>query len=637
MEQDAIAPGSGAAGALFLGEPRTLDPRVAAYIDKQGRLAELQSANLVEQNAFELSHLRWRQFNDRLRGVWQILLAFSSVVVFLGICAWVWSAHQATGLVVQSLHVPPDLAAKGLDGTVLAQRFIDKLTSLEKQSDAYSTIVATQVSGSWGSETKIDIPQTGVSVDAVSQVLRDWLGSQSHISGDVWREGDDLVLGVRSSSGAMAQVKGPERDLERLISEAADRIFADAQPARYMAVVIARGDFAGGFRMAQRLAEEGTPAERFMAYEGLAAGANGDGNFVDGIRLAREAQKLEPNGVFAVFNEAMAEGGLGHWQRSLAVYLKARNTSGRTSTGVTSPEVLREIRISTEVGIAATLGAYADAEIYEGKLGSAFFGRSYRYVPLVMAALEAGDHDIAAARALQAANPQLDDALSIECYQCAGASMPSAQTAIALGDWRAAAASLEATDRKALASPTSHELRHRLVWPWLAIAYAHLGQYKMAQGLIALTPVDCDWCLIGRGEVASLAGDTPRSDFWFARAVAHAPSVPRAYSAWGEAKMRRGDFDGAISEFSRALALGPHYADASELWGEALLAETRADLALDKFREADLRAPEWGRLHLKWGEALFWLGRKDEARAQFARAARLPLNDHDKAELAQFS
>ncbi|HEY1613771.1 MAG TPA: hypothetical protein VGF97_08785 [Rhizomicrobium sp.] len=43
-----------------------LDPRAAAYLDKQGRLADLQSQSLIEQNAFELSHLRWRRFADQM-------------------------------------------------------------------------------------------------------------------------------------------------------------------------------------------------------------------------------------------------------------------------------------------------------------------------------------------------------------------------------------------------------------------------------------------------------------------------------------------------------------------------------------------------------------------------------------------
>ena len=45
-----------------------------AYLEEQTRLARLQSQNLIEQNAFELSHLRWRRFNDQMKGALQIMV-----------------------------------------------------------------------------------------------------------------------------------------------------------------------------------------------------------------------------------------------------------------------------------------------------------------------------------------------------------------------------------------------------------------------------------------------------------------------------------------------------------------------------------------------------------------------------------
>ncbi len=653
MDQDSTTAGNGAAEAMLLAGQGALDPRVAAYIEKQGRLADLQSANLVEQNAFELSHLRWRQFNDRVSGVWQILLALSSVAVFVGICAWLWSAHEATGVVVEALHVPPDLAAQGLDGTVLAQRLIDKLAAFEKQTDEFSVVTAPRVVATWNGETKIEIPETGISIDALSQALRNWLGNQTHVSGDVWREGDVVVLAVRTSAGVQVHASGPERDLDRILSNAAERFLAQTQRGRYAGVLAAaHGDFVGALRLTKEVAKTGDASERFLALETLGATSNSAGNFLDGISAAREAQKLQPNDVFAVLNEALAEAGLGHMERTWSVLVKARDTSGRTSLGETTPDFLRQLKTTIKGSIAAWRGAYADAVRYESQLGDARFGRQYIWVPTVMASLKAQAHDTAAARAwiaLQpkldnaaararmASDPKIDDAISIACYQCAGGSTPSIWTAVALGDWSAAARTLEATDRKALALGTANEVRHRFVWPWLATAYAHLGRIKAAQRLVALTPEDSDWSLVARGTIASLAGDAAQADFWFAKAFANAPDLPFAGTTWGEAKMHRGDLDGAISAFRRAHALSPHYADASELWGEALIAKNRSDLALDKFAHSNKYAPKWGRLHLKWGEALVWLGRKDDAREQFAIASRLVMNDHDKSELHRFT
>jgi tetratricopeptide (TPR) repeat protein len=116
-----------------------------------------------------------------------------------------------------------------------------------------------------------------------------------------------------------------------------------------------------------------------------------------------------------------------------------------------------------------------------------------------------------------------------------------------------------------------------------------------------------------------------------------APSIPYAYSEWGQMLLAKGDRDGAIAKFSVAHQKGPHFADPLELWGEALIAQNRSDLALAKFAEAARYAPNWGRLHLKWGEALVWLGDKPGAAKQFALAAYLDLSAADKAELSRVS
>jgi len=123
--------------------------------------------------------------------------------------------------------------------------------------------------------------------------------------------------------------------------------------------------------------------------------------------------------------------------------------------------------------------------------------------------------------------------------------------------------------------------------------------------------------------------------YWFARAVALAPSLPFAYADWGQMLMTKGNRDGAIAKFTIANRKGPHYADPLEMWGEALIAKNRSDLALAKFEEAAKYAPNWGGLHLKWGEALLWSGDKAGANKQFAIASRLDLTQSERASLGR--
>jgi tetratricopeptide (TPR) repeat protein len=173
--------------------------------------------------------------------------------------------------------------------------------------------------------------------------------------------------------------------------------------------------------------------------------------------------------------------------------------------------------------------------------------------------------------------------------------------------------------------------------PLLAFAEARQGNVASAEARISATPADCYDCLIARARVAELEGQHARADWWFARAIHEAPSIPIAYADWGQALLERGNPDSAIAKFVLANEKGPKFADPLEGWGEALMKRNRSDLALAKFTEAEKYAPNWGRLHLKWGEALGYAGQKDEAQKQFALAAGLDLSSADKAELAKVS
>jgi len=59
------ATGDAAAGGIAMSADAAMAEPARAYLHEQTELAKLQKQNLLEQNAFELSHLRWRRFNVR--------------------------------------------------------------------------------------------------------------------------------------------------------------------------------------------------------------------------------------------------------------------------------------------------------------------------------------------------------------------------------------------------------------------------------------------------------------------------------------------------------------------------------------------------------------------------------------------
>jgi tetratricopeptide (TPR) repeat protein len=213
--------------------------------------------------------------------------------------------------------------------------------------------------------------------------------------------------------------------------------------------------------------------------------------------------------------------------------------------------------------------------------------------------------------------------LQPEYVTTTGPNLPNFYLLASLDEWAGARDALEVADRDALKRNDVNDLRHTMIWPWLAYAWARTGRLADAEALIARTPHDCTLCLEMRGRIAEIKGDTAGAAQWYGRAVSNAPSLPFSVTDWGDMLLRHGDLAGAIAKYQSANHKSPHFADPLEMWGEALIAQNRSDLALAKFEEANRYAPNWKRLHQKWGEALKWSGDHEGAKKQFALARSL--------------
>src|SRR5580700_10989349 len=82
--------------------------RADAFLDKQIHLADLQIQNLRKLDAFEASHLRWRRFNDQMKGAVQFILLALGLLIVVALGAALWNAANDGGLVIEAFSVPPD-------------------------------------------------------------------------------------------------------------------------------------------------------------------------------------------------------------------------------------------------------------------------------------------------------------------------------------------------------------------------------------------------------------------------------------------------------------------------------------------------------------------------------------------------
>src|SRR5271154_2422099 len=129
-----------------------------------------------------------------------------------GLAFMVWDASRSEGLLIEPFSVPPDLAQRGLTGEVVAARILDRLNEL--QTETSSQRAPKSYAHSWGpNDIKIDIPETGVSLGELDSFLREKLGHDTHVSGEIFRTDTGLSLTVRAGADGSASISGQDTDM----------------------------------------------------------------------------------------------------------------------------------------------------------------------------------------------------------------------------------------------------------------------------------------------------------------------------------------------------------------------------------------------------------------------------------------
>jgi hypothetical protein len=610
-----------------------LDSHTQALLDEQtvlsrqqARLTELKIQSLVEQNAFELSHLRFRRSSDYARFALELAIALICVVVLASLVAMVWTATNDNDLVVEAFSVPPDIAESGMTGGALAARVLDSYGRM--QADTFSlTQGVNSYRGDTPEQIRVEIPNTGISIGDVDLYVRRRLGHETRITGDLVHTPRGLALTVRYGDAPGATMEAPAAEINTLVGKAAERLYRSAQPFRYADYLSFHKRFAEAEAMIAPLATRGTVSDRALAYVSWATLAYFRGDNSAQLEYSQTATQFDSTNATAWYLLSSAANNLGHEEASrngidkVLLLLQERKARG----------------LATNVAFALPIILAANR--------SAFVGDSQAYIEICadpkadvagtsecssanLAVEQATLHNLAEARRLASLIP----ATLPNGDQNAELAGTRAFIAARGGDWGGA---LRANKEAAVVMDTEkYRLAEEQVfyWPSLSETEAMNGNTVEAETIIGKTALDCDACVRARGRIASAKHDWAGAARWFSMVSARSPHVPFADFDWGEMLLNKGDLDGAIAKFRSASHKGPHFADPFEKWGEALIRENRSDLAMAKFEEADHYAPSWGRLHLKWAEALLWAGHKELARNHFAIARGLSLSASERAE-----
>jgi tetratricopeptide (TPR) repeat protein len=569
------------------------DPELARkagnYLDQQHALVKLQIKHFDEEHRLSIAAAKRKRYADRIRNGLGTFLALVATGVVVGLVAMVWDAARDTELVIEPFAVPPDLAAQGLSGEVVAKQVLDRLADLQQQTASQRP--ANSYRNNWGDDIKVQIPETGVSLGELRRSLRDSLGHETHISGEIYHTAAGLIVTARSGDEASKRITGTDAELDQLIDRAAEAVYQQTQPYRYALYLVTHQRFAEALKIVTPLVQHPDRLERAWAH--TAIGNLGVAQGAEPAFAAKEqrASLVEiPGFAPALFDLTLAANWSGHDQELVKAATEfiaadrsrhldiAKAAQTASLAGILEwkacaegdyPEAIRQARI-----MADTSKEFVQARALIGEAESA-----------------ALNHDPVAARqvALQlpADHPSRSLALGL--------------TALELGD----ATAVSLLDEKVLTAPRPFfpdgffstpalSLRHYV--PWSAIARARFGDLQTARQLIARTPVDCYLCVRARGQIAAMAGDRAEAERWFAEAVKQGPGLPQAFVDRGAAHLNWGDVPGAISDAKQAAKLSPHHADAWKLWGDALSHQSQWNAALGKYDEALKYAADWAAL-----------------------------------------
>ncbi len=615
-----------------------------AYLRKQREFLDFQIEEMKREDKLRHWSLVVHHVGDVMKLAFEVAVATILVAVVVLIVSAVWTAAHDDGLVIDAFKVPPDMAARGLTGDVVAASLLDRVTALQDATD--SSRAPSTYSSNWGNDIKVEIPNTGISISEAYRYLAGWLGGQTHISGEVFHTESGIALNVRVSGNAATEIDGRESNLKTMLTRAAEGVYRQTQPYRYAIYLTSHDRNAEEEVVLRELALNGSAEDRPWAYSVWAFNALNAGNNAEMLRRGKKAVELQPLLGDAQNNLALFEGSLSHPEQMVAASRAAVRDFTGPGAHFSSPHAARVITLESLANVDEAMGDYADAVAQYGKVLNETDFEGSHWLAVRLASVDAAlAHDVANSRQILGGAPDSD--LLILCctsfgWQPPNFDMPQFRQFTALDDWRDGLRDIKtmmsvphaATDKPQGEIDAFPNVVTQ-VWPMLALAQAKTGDIAAARVTLNRTPHDCYTCLVVRGQIAAMTGDDKQAEDWFGRAIAFAPSIPFAYSEWGAMLISKGDYDAAIAKFTLANQKGPHFADPLEMWGEALIAKNRSDLALAKFEDANKYAPNWGRLHMKWGEALGYDGRKDEARAQYRIASTLDLSTPDKAELAR--
>ncbi len=559
-------------------KPDTPDPVEMAMRIEQGDLARqvlLKQSKLIEAQVREI------HFNHFWHVVLRSILAALGGFLLLGLAAMLWDAASDDSLVIDSFSVPPDLAARGLTGEVIAAKLQDELNRLDRET---VTIRASRTyANDWEGNIRVEIPETAISLGELRRVLHGWLGRATHVSGSAFHEAGKVMMDARVSGKSYA-ASGENDAINPLVQQLALAVFGDTQPFRYGVKLYREEREDETFAIMGKLAKSQRAEERFWASAFFARNLHDLPRQRDyALQATRELGDSAHGWNLLAENELA----MGHLEAAIGPVRKANDLLKSSRDPRLSDNGHSQLQGEAVVLSVILFGDFQKAEQAAATLAENPV-RPYNAViwpPLRM------DSQVLLHERL---SPQTTQFLAVMAAQEKDHAIMRQQVAMhhlaaqLAGNWTEIAGQADAI----IALPPWQGT----LMPLLAEAYAHLGRNAEADAIIAALPADHYERWRSCGRIATLRKDWAAGERCFREAIRQAPSIPRGYFDYGTMLAARGDLAGAISQFTLAHEKGPRWADPLKGWGDALVRQGKRDEARQKYEDALKRAPKWREL-----------------------------------------
>lgn len=576
------------------------DPQVAkdtsAFLKKQAQLLETQNKHFEEEHVLRVAHLRNQLSEETVRGLglrlrvgFQIFIALLATAIALGLIIMVRDAVTSRSVVIDAFDVAPNATAQVPSGKIVAAGLLDVLTQI--QATNQTNAEHRSLSNAWTGDIAIEVPETGVSLGQVERILKTRFGNDLHIEGDVVQtEKGGLALTVRGTKVLPKTFADEGRNIDRLLTQAGEYVYAEAQPGLWASYLVSNGRVEEAITFSQSAylkADQGERPYILNAWGNALATTGGEAGMRKALPLYRESVRLNPTYWVGYNNVMNALAALGDEEDVIRVAEQMRKAAGGRPGR--APDNLYE-NYDVELGDLQTVhaGIVADMESHAG-IGT--IGSGVGAANLAVAAIEVLLHDPEAAK-LRLQLAVIDDKNTPDV---ALAAFSRALLAEQVSDFAAAAKQWDIF-AMAYTNPTVASNNPTLICS-AALTYQRAGQPAKADAALGavgtLTFVDC---FRFRGDVLELRGDWTGAQEWYATAVKLGPSIPSGYYSWGVALAKHGDLVGAESKLKDANQRGPHWADPLKAWGDVLVKQSKTQEALAKYEEALKYAPNWKEL-----------------------------------------